>query len=118
LLFGSLFCNNALLSIFFVQLDSAGEESSVSSQVEVHNGFVESKAWFEFFAFLSALSAFMDMSVMGYNREGVLAVIRIGHWKVSEVMPPFILRIVECESYWRQHVYNIRKMLILPLLDV
>jgi hypothetical protein len=44
LLFGSLFCNNALLSIFFVRLDSAGEESVVSSQVEVHNGFVESKA--------------------------------------------------------------------------
>jgi hypothetical protein len=44
LLFGSFLSNNALLSIFFVRLDSAGEESVVSSQAEVHNGFVESKA--------------------------------------------------------------------------
>jgi hypothetical protein len=40
---GSLSSNNALLSSFFVQLDFAGEEIVVSSEVDVHNGFVESK---------------------------------------------------------------------------
>jgi hypothetical protein len=82
---GSLSSNNALLSSFFVQLDFAGEESAVDSEVEVHNGFVESKARFEF---IVSLSASMDMSVRGYNREDVLAlaVVKIGHWEVSEVM--------------------------------